>query len=78
MLHSRHLEFHSCVFAFGRTYMAPNSLTLHKPVSCLVSGLFNCLVKGAHFPCLAVKVLSEGSLLTGGGALFVVTHWVPL
>ena len=27
------LEICSCFFVFGRTYMAPNSLTLHKPVS---------------------------------------------
>jgi hypothetical protein len=27
------LEICSCFFVFGRTHMAPNSLTLHKPVS---------------------------------------------
>jgi len=26
-------EFHSCVYVLGRTYTAPNSLTLHKPVT---------------------------------------------
>jgi len=41
------LVFCSCVFVFGGTHMAPNSLTLLEPVSCLESSLFSWLVDGA-------------------------------
>jgi hypothetical protein len=69
-------EFHSCFFVFGRTCMAPNSLTLHKPVSVLFCiSVFSWLMDGAYLPYLAVKTLSgEGSMLMWGGS--VITHWV--
>jgi hypothetical protein len=54
------LEFCPCLFVYGGTHSEPNSLTFHKPVSCLVSGHFSWLVYGACLPCLAVR--SQGAL----------------
>jgi len=34
------LEFRTCLFVFGGTHMAPNSLTLHKPVSVVASVMY--------------------------------------